>query len=61
MIYERDERALVILAHYCVLLKKVDHVWYLKGLGKGLLESIWEVLGEEWRPWVRWAREWEVE
>jgi len=61
LIYERDERALVILAHYCVLLKKVDHVWYLKGLGKGLLESIWEVLGEEWRPWVRWAREWEVE
>ena len=61
LIYGRDERALVILAHYCVLLKKVDHVWYLRGLGRGLLESIWEVLGDEWRPWVGWAREWEWE
>ncbi|KAH7397820.1 hypothetical protein BKA64DRAFT_753543, partial [Cadophora sp. MPI-SDFR-AT-0126] len=57
LIYERDPTALVLLAHYCVLLKKVDHVWYLKGLGTGMLENIWCVLGEEWRPWVRWARE----
>lgn len=54
LIYERNPRALVILAHYCVLLKKVDHVWYLRGLGQGLLENIWEALGEEWRPWIQW-------
>ncbi|PVH84125.1 hypothetical protein DL98DRAFT_651826 [Cadophora sp. DSE1049] len=57
LLYERDARALVLLAHYCILLKKVDHVWYLKGLGTGLLENIWCVLGEEWKPWVRWASE----
>lgn len=56
LIYERDERALVLLAHYCVLLKKVDHIWYLKGLGEGMLREILEVLGTEWWEWVEWAR-----
>jgi hypothetical protein len=57
LIYERDPRALVILAHYCVLLKKNDHVWYLRGLGRGLLENIRQALGEEWRPWIQWPIE----
>ncbi|KAH6713746.1 hypothetical protein BKA61DRAFT_689000 [Leptodontidium sp. MPI-SDFR-AT-0119] len=57
LIYERDERALVLLAHYCVLLKRVDHVWYLKGLGEGLLRNIWGVLGREGRSWIGWAVE----
>lgn len=57
LIYEKDERALVIVAHYCVLLKKMDHIWYLTGLGQGLLENIWQELSEEWRPWIQWAFE----
>ena len=57
LIEKRYPRALVILAYYCVLLKRCGHVWYLEGLGEGLLGSIWEALGEEWRPWVRWAME----
>lgn len=57
LIYESDPRALVILAHYCVLLMKIDHVWYLRGLGRGLLENIWEALGEEWRAWIEWPME----
>ena len=55
LIYEKYPRALVILAYYCVLLKRNNHLWYLKGLGTGLLGSIWEELGEEWRPWIQWA------
>ncbi len=57
LIYERDPRALVILAHYCVLLKREDHLWYMTGLGPGLLENIWQALGEEWRPWIQWPME----
>jgi hypothetical protein len=57
LIYERDPRALIILAYYCVLLKKNNHFWYLRGLGAGLLENIWQALGEEWRSWIQWPIE----
>jgi hypothetical protein len=57
LIYERDPRALVIMAHYCVLCKRSNHVWYLKGLGSGLLENIRQALGDEWHPWIRWPIE----
>ncbi|KAE8448572.1 hypothetical protein EG329_008997 [Mollisiaceae sp. DMI_Dod_QoI] len=57
LIYDRDPRALVLLAHYCVLLKNNNDVWYLRGLGLGLLEHIRQILGEEWQPWIQWALE----
>lgn len=55
LIYDRDPRALAILAHYCVLLKRNNHVWYLRGIGFGMLENIKQTLTEEWRPWIEWA------
>jgi hypothetical protein len=54
LIFERDPRALVILAHYCVLIKRQDHIWYLNGLGPRLLENIRQALTDEWRPWIEW-------
>jgi hypothetical protein len=57
MIYERDPKALIILAHYCILLKQNDHIWYVKGLGAGLLANIWLALPEEWQPWIKWPME----
>jgi hypothetical protein len=44
--------ALIILAHYCVVIKKIEMVWYLRGLGQNLLSSIHEVLEPKWRPWL---------
>jgi len=55
LIFDRDPKALVILAHYCVVLKKSNCVWYLRGLGTELLNSIKEELSEEWKPWIKWA------
>jgi hypothetical protein len=49
--------ALIILAHYCVLLKKIETVWYLRGLGLNLLSSINKVLEPKWRPWLEWPME----
>jgi len=60
LVYSKDPRALVILAHYCVLLKRSNHVWYMEGLGVGLLESIREALPEEFLPWIEWALEYPV-
>jgi hypothetical protein len=54
---ERRSEALVILAHYCVLLKQVNSCWWLKGVGDRLLAAIDGELGLEWRPWIVWALE----
>ena len=54
---ERRPEALVLLAHYCVLLKKVNSSWWLQGVGERLLMAIDRELGSEWRPWIEWALE----
>jgi len=54
LIQERRPEALVILAHFCVLLKKVDSCWWLAGVGSRMLTAIDEALGVEWRPWIEW-------
>ncbi|KAH8586427.1 hypothetical protein B0O99DRAFT_64472 [Bisporella sp. PMI_857] len=48
--------ALAILAHFAVLLHRHDNVWWLQGLGKGVIERVAEVLGAEWAEVVRWPR-----
>ena len=60
LMYDRRPEALIILAHYCVLLKKINSCWYLKGLGENLLKSIREALTPEWWPWIQWATDYPV-
>jgi len=58
LLYERRPGALVLLAYFCVLLKRIDSYWYFEGLGVGLLKRIGEELdrrGEGWREWIGWA------
>jgi len=54
LLHHQHPIALIILAHYCVLIKKIETVWYLRGLGQSLLSSIHEVLSQRWRPWLEW-------
>lgn len=55
LIYERNPEALVILAHYCVMLKKIDYNWYFSGVGAGMLAAIGGELDEDYAPWIEWA------
>lgn len=55
LIYERRPEALVILAHYCVLLKKLNSCWYLEGVGDAMLSTIEKLLGAKWKPHITWA------
>jgi len=57
LLYQQKPEALIILAHYCMLLKNVDSCWYMKGVGTSMLEQISSVLSEEWRPRIQWALE----
>lgn len=47
--------ALVILAHLCVLLKKCDSFWYVKGAAERIVYEVNNILEESWRPWIAWT------
>ena len=46
--------ALVILAHWCIMLKRADLSWYLQGSAKNILAAIHDALNEEWRAQIAW-------
>lgn len=50
----REPAALVLLAHYCILLGPLEEMWYMSGFRKRLLEKIYWQLDEEWRRWLDW-------
>ncbi|KAJ5574825.1 hypothetical protein N7450_008724 [Penicillium hetheringtonii] len=50
--------ALVLLAHYCVLLKLVESYWYISDLGCSLLEDIESHMHADFRDWLEWPRRW---
>ncbi|KAJ5359412.1 uncharacterized protein N7496_011825 [Penicillium cataractarum] len=50
--------ALVLLAHYCVLLRSVDHRWYLNDMARQLLEDIERHIHPGYRDWLAWPRRW---
>lgn len=55
----RDRRpmALVALAHFCILLHKVDDRWWVEGWPRLLVRSIYDVLDVSWREHIRWPME----
>ena len=46
--------ALVILAHLCVLLKKCEKFWYMKGAAERIIFEVNNILKEGWRHWIAW-------
>ncbi|KAJ5292020.1 Protein of unknown function DUF3468 [Penicillium angulare] len=53
-----EPAALVILAHYCVLVQLVDQVWYMDGLAWQLLEDIENNLQPGFEEWLVWPKQW---
>ncbi|CRG83666.1 hypothetical protein PISL3812_01021 [Talaromyces islandicus] len=55
----RDRRpmALILLAHYCILLHKMDDFWWMKGWPRRLLHSIYTTLDPSWKDAIRWPVE----
>lgn len=52
----RDQKAeaLVILAHYAVLLHWADDEWFMRGMARYLLDTIRSSLGKDWQNALRW-------
>lgn len=47
--------ALVILAHWAVLLHSVSAQWWAGERGRLLVEAIFQELDDEWRAAVQWS------
>ncbi|OOF99853.1 hypothetical protein ASPCADRAFT_203680 [Aspergillus carbonarius ITEM 5010] len=50
----RRPEALVILAHYAVLLHWHRHLWLFGDGGQFMIESISSYLGPDWEEWLAW-------
>lgn len=54
LLSEKEPRALILLAHYCVLLKREEPCWYIDGHGQQLLSTIEAILDEDSKKWIEW-------
>lgn len=67
LLREREPWALVVMAHFAILLHRSETVWFMKGHAAQLLTKIVDFLGVtdgadgygrwDWREWVRWPVE----
>lgn len=57
LLREREPLALVMLAHYCVLLQYLKHRWCFDEWCMRLAQAVWTILDDQWRPLVHWAME----
>ena len=54
LIDQCDPRALVIVACFFALTKRVDDVWWLKGVAKREVNGIFSLLPPDWWPKMEW-------
>jgi hypothetical protein len=54
LVEAQDRDALVILAHFAVLLIRANTVWWLEGLGTNLPRAVAVALGSEHRKLIEW-------
>ncbi|KAE9368775.1 hypothetical protein N431DRAFT_307463, partial [Stipitochalara longipes BDJ] len=54
MVKGQKPEALVVLAHYSLLLNKVDQLWYMQGMSRRLLHTIHGKIEKEWERWITW-------
>ncbi|KAI1812870.1 hypothetical protein GGS20DRAFT_599656 [Poronia punctata] len=57
LIKVHDSEALCILAYYCVLLKRLEHLWWVEGWAFHLIEQIYKTLDAKYRLWIQWPLE----
>ncbi|KAK2055102.1 hypothetical protein LY76DRAFT_521152 [Colletotrichum caudatum] len=48
------QEAVVIYAHFCVVLKRLESQWWLQGWATHLISQAWELLDEGHKPWIQW-------
>lgn len=51
------QEAVVIYAHFLVMLKKLESQWWLEGWATHIMEKVWASLDDEHRLWIQWPIE----
>ena len=54
MVSRREPVALVVLAHFCLLLNRLEGIWWIPGLSRRLLQDIHQTLGKKWESQISW-------
>jgi hypothetical protein len=57
LLSRRKPEALIILAHYAVLLHRRRRVWLVGNVGWILIQEISKFLGTFWKTWLDWPNE----
>ncbi|KAF2731160.1 hypothetical protein EJ04DRAFT_443597, partial [Polyplosphaeria fusca] len=54
LIEEKNVEALVLMGYWAILPARIRHIWWLEGLGAGILTAVVAALGPENRHLVEW-------
>lgn len=54
LLRNKNNKALCILAFFCVILHRVEYHWWFQGWGTYLIDHIYAALDEVHRFWIRW-------
>lgn len=54
MVRELRPEALIVLAHYSLMLNKANQIWFMQGMSRRLLKTIHNKIGKEWESWIAW-------
>ncbi len=50
----RKPEALIILAHYCIILHHLDFYWWMRGWAMHIIDNIHRELDDDLRSWIQW-------
>jgi hypothetical protein len=50
----RKSRAIVLMAHFCVLMKRASNYWYATGVAEDIMTELQESLYPDLLPWIEW-------
>ncbi|KAJ5717003.1 hypothetical protein N7488_002649 [Penicillium malachiteum] len=53
LIFHRHPGALILLAYYCVIMKRMETCWYFGGRPARLIASIRDILDKKWQPYLQ--------
>ena len=54
MLHDRIPEAWVLLAHFCLSVKRMERYWWAEGKAAALLLVISRFLGNAWNDWIQW-------
>ncbi|KAF2714999.1 hypothetical protein K504DRAFT_445917 [Pleomassaria siparia CBS 279.74] len=50
----QKSRAIVLMAHFCILVKRASHLWYAAGAAEDMMIELHGNLNPKFLPWMEW-------